>query len=183
MKRILILTAALVGFAIPAMALDFGIEVGVRSQSADVDSPSSSKSQMGFQFGATTAIPVSENIYFRTGMLYTQRPLVVENGSNEYKYSLNYVDIPVQVLYKVEEYAGVFAGVAVAMNMDKNCSGVAGCRVNDVKTPLVPLTFGATFKFAPQFGGSIQFETASGEAAQGLENFRAIGANLIVFFE
>lgn len=169
-------------------ALDFGIEFGVRSQSADVDSPSSAKSQMGFQFGATTALPINEMFSLRTGMLYTQRPLVVDNGGNEYKYTANYVDIPFQLLYRVEEYAGVYAGVSVAMNMDKNCSGVSGCQINSLKSPLVPLVFGAVFKFAPQMGGSIQFETASGEAAKGstvgsLENYRAIGANFIVFFE
>lgn len=181
MIKLLSLVATLLLGASSAHALDFGLEAGVRSQSADVDAPSSLKSQMGFQFGATAALPLSEVLSLRTGMLYTQRPLVVENGANEYKYSLNYVDIPLQLMYRIEEYAGVYAGVVVAMNMDKSCSG--GCAVEKLKTPLVPIAFGATFKFAPQLGGSIQFETASGEAAKSLSNFRAIGANLIVYFE
>lgn len=166
-----------------ASALDVGLEFGVRSQSADVDTPATSKSQMGMQFGATTIVPIVNNLNLRTGMLYTQRPITKEVSGSEYKYTLNYVDIPVQLLLKLEEYAGIYFGVAVAMNMDKNCSGVAGCTVTGVKTPLIPLTFGATFKFAPQLGGSLQFETASGDAADGLKNFRAVGANLIVFFE
>lgn len=187
MKKALLVLVTLLATS-TVYAFDFGIEFGVRSQSADVDSPASAKSQMGLQFGATTGLPINEMLSIRTGMLYTQRPLVVDSGGNEYKYTANYVDIPLQLLYRVEEYAGVYVGVSVAMNMDKNCSGVSGCTFESLKSPLVPLAFGAVFKFAPQIGGSIQFETASGEAAKGstvgsLENYRAIGANLIVFFE
>lgn len=164
-------------FAVSAFASDVAMELGVRSQSGDVQSPASAKSQLGLQAGATAAFELSGAWNFRTGMLYTQRPLTVESSNVETKNSMNYLDVPVTVLYKFEEYAGVFGGVNLSLLFDKS-SGV-----NDAKSLLTPLVFGATFKFAPQIGGTIYFETAAGEAAQGLENYRAIGVNLAVSFE
>lgn len=175
MKLMGLLFSILISFS--AQAADVAIEVGVRSQSGDVESPASAKSQMGFQLGATAAFEVSGAWNFRTGMLYTQRPLTVEVSGNETKNSMNYLDVPVTLLYKFEDYAGVFGGVNLALLFDKSSE------VNDAKSMLTPLVFGATFKFAPQIGGTIYFETAAGEAAQGLENYRAIGVNLAISFE
>lgn len=175
MRFILVLLSLLMSFSV--QAADVAIEVGVRSQSGDVESPASAKSQLGFQLGATSAFELSGAWNFRTGMLYTQRPLTVESGGTEVKNSMNYLDIPVTVLYKFEEYAGIFGGLNLSMLFDKSSE------VQDAKSMLTPLVFGATFKFAPQIGGTIYFETAAGEAAQGLENYRAIGINLAVSFE
>ncbi|MFP5518956.1 MAG: outer membrane beta-barrel protein [Bdellovibrionia bacterium] len=178
----MLISLVLMQFAVSlALANDVAIEVGVRSQSGDVESPATAKSQLGYQAGATTAFELSGPWYLRTGMLYTQRNLTVENGA-DFKYSLNYLDVPVTALYKFEDYAGVFAGVNVSLLFDKSCSG-GGCKVEDAKSLMTPFTFGAAFKFAPQIGGTIYFETAPGEAAKGLENFRAIGANISIYFE
>lgn len=180
MKKFLVIVAAFLMSTV-ASASDVAIEIGVRSQSGDVDTPKTAKSQLGFQGGATAALEISGPWFFRTGMLYTQRPLTVENGGIDNKYNMNYLDVPATVLYKFEDYAGVFGGINLALLFDKSCSG--GCTVEKSKSMLTPITFGATFKFAPQFGGTLYFESASGEAAQGLENLRAIGVNVLVTFE
>lgn len=181
MKALVLSILSFALIAASAQAADTGIEVGIRQQSGDVDGTSSTKSQTGFQAGGVAAFQVNGPWHVRTGLLYTQRPLVVST-SPDTKYSMTYLDIPVAAMYKFEEYAGVFAGVSLAMNLDSSCDN--GCtKVQDVKSIYVPLILGATFKFAPQLGGTIYFETGSGEVAQGLKNYRAVGANLLITFD
>lgn len=161
---------------------DYGLEVGVRQQSGDVDGGGSTKSQMGMQFGATAHFPVSGPLHLRTGMLYTQRSLAVE-GTPDNKVSMNYLDVPLALLYKFEEYAGFFVGVSLGLNLDKS-SDVG--TVTDVKSPLMPLLLGVTFKFAPDLGATLYYESASGEVAKvgtSLKDYRAVGANLMITFD
>ena len=183
-KLALTVMAALGMMSSVAMAdIDYGLEVGIRQQSGEVDSDLASvKSQMGFQFGATAHFPISGAWHMRTGLLYTQRPVVVESDAtgDENKISMNYLDVPVALMYKFEEYAGVFAGVSLGLNLDSDAE--VG-KVNDVKSPLTPIIFGASFKFAPQLGATLYYETASGDAADGLKNYRAVGANLQITFD
>ncbi len=185
MKKFLVSLAAMTTiFSATAMADgDFGLEVGVRQQSGSVDSTTSSaKSEMGLQFGGTAAIPISGAWNFRTGMLYTQRNLTIETTApvTKAKVSMSYLDIPVTIMYKFEDYAGVFAGVVAAMNLDHSVEG--GGSLSGVKSMYMPIVIGATFKFAPQLGGTLYFENGSGEVAQGLKDYKAVGANLVITF-
>lgn len=181
MKKIsLALLAAFGLMAFPAFAdIDYGLEVGVRQQSGDVDSPLSADSQMGMQFGAYVHAPLSGPLHLRSGMLYTQRPLVVKNGVADNKVSMNYLDIPVALMYKFEEYAGIYAGVVLAMNLDKKADVGS---IDNVKSPYTPLILGAAFKFHPNLGANIYFESG-GDVADGLKNYRAVGANLQITFD
>ncbi|MNT93781.1 hypothetical protein D3C72_2353360 [compost metagenome] len=83
-------------------------------------------------------------------------------------------------MYKFEEGAGVYGGVSLAMNLDSSAD--LG-DPDDVTSPLIPLIFGAFFKFHPNFGVNVYYEMASGKVADGLENYRAVGANLMVTFD
>lgn len=181
MKKVSLALIAVIGMmASTAFAdIDYGLEVGIRQQSGDVD-PGSTKSEMGMQFGAYAHFPLSGPLHLRTGMLYTQRPLTVETTPNT-KVSMSYLDIPVALMYKFEEYAGVYAGVSLGMNLDKSAEN--GVTITDVKSPLMPIILGASFKFAENLGVNIYYENASGEAAKGLKNYRAVGANLQITFD
>ena len=159
--------------------IDYGIEVGTRQQSGDVDSGFATKSRMGMQFGVTGHIPLTETLHLRTGMLYTERAIIVQS-TPENKVAMNYLDVPVAFMLKFEEYAGVYAGVSIALNLDK--SAEIGT-ITDVKSPLLPFIFGASFKFAPDYGLALFYESASGEVAKGLKDYRAVGANLMITFD
>lgn len=180
MKKLTLALLAVLGLsASTALAdIDYGLEVGIRQQSGDVDGVST-KSQMGMQFGATAHFPISGPLHLRTGMLYTQRPLVVEQSPDN-KVTMNYLDVPVALMYKFEEYAGVFAGISLGLNLDKNADSGT---ITDVKSPLIPFLIGASFKFAPELGATLYYESASGEAARGLKDYRAVGANLMITFD
>lgn len=180
MKNWALVLAATIGiFTSAAFAeIDYGMEVGIRQQSGDVDS-GSTKSQMGMQFGVSAHMPISGPWHLRTGMLYTQRPLTVE-GTPDNKVTMNYLDVPVALMYKFEEYAGVFGGISLGLNLDKNAD--VGT-VTKVKSPLMPILIGTSFKFAPNLGATLYYESAGGEVAQGLKDYRAVGANLMITFD
>lgn len=160
--------------------IDYGLEVGVRQQSGDVDGTATTDSRMGMQFGATAHLPLSGPLHLRTGMLYTQRPLVVKMLGGENKIEMNYLDVPVALMYKFEEGAGIYAGIILALNLDKSAD--VGT-IEDVKTPLMPFVFGASFKFMPNLGVNLYYEMASGEVAKDLKDYRAVGANLQITFD
>ncbi|MNS76140.1 hypothetical protein D3C72_1096780 [compost metagenome] len=186
MNKIL-LTLALSFLTVPALAdYDFGLEVGIRQQSGDSDVDGiSTKSQMGLQFGGFVVLPIANAWHIRTGMLYTQRPLIVENDvtGEEAKLTMNYLDVPVALMYKFEEYAGIFAGVSLGLNIDSSSDDKTVAKIEDVKSPIIPLLFGASFKFAPNFGATLYFESAGSEVAKDLKNYRAVGANLQITFD
>jgi len=190
MKRMaLIVLLSIAALSSAALAVEpdtsYGIEVGIRDQSGDVPAGYSANSQIGYQFGGTVHIPISGPWALRTGMLYTQRPLVATNSLTnvQTKVTLDYLDVPLAVMYKFEDYAGIFAGVSVAMNIDHNSADNSAFPVTGTKSMILPILFGANFKFAPHLGGTIYFETYGGNVADNLSNYRAVGANLYLTFD
>lgn len=178
----LVLSLVLVGSSV--FAADAGLEVGIRQQSGSSSDPNvSTKSQMGYQFGGVGAFQISGPVFFRTGLLYTQRPLTYTNNTTniDSKVTMSYIDVPLTVMYKFEDYAGIFAGVSMAFNLDANCDNCG--KVNGVNSTYVPILIGATFKFAPQLGATLYFESATGDVATGMKNYKAVGANLLISFD
>lgn len=182
MKKLVVLAS--VFFSVVTWA-DMGVEVGFRSQSGAGASGTSAKSETGYQAGVVGQFPLSGQLAARAGLMYTQRPLTVTDDTTQQstKAQLNYFDVPVALMYKFDDAAGVFAGVVLGMNLDSSCSGVAGCKINDPKSMVTPFQLGASFKFAPQVGATVYFETMSGDVAQNLSNYRAVGANLLITFD
>ena len=56
---------------------------------------------------------------------------------------------------------------------------VSTASLTDVKSFITPLTFGAQFKFVPNLGANVFFETVPGDLANGVSNSRAVGVNLL----
>ncbi|MBX2987819.1 MAG: outer membrane beta-barrel protein [Bdellovibrionaceae bacterium] len=188
----LLLSALLVGSVFTVQAAhadDFGLEVGFRQQSGTLDATGvTAKSQSGYQLGVSGFFPFQGNLGLRSGFFYVNRPLAVDvdAGGGDAKISLTYFEVPLALAYKFEDYASVFGGVALSINLDKTYDGngiLKGQKVDDVKSPVLPLILGASFKFAPQMGTSVFFESFGGEAAKGLKDFKAVGANLVIYFE
>jgi hypothetical protein len=181
MKKLVLIALSVLGLSSVSMAdTDFGLEVGIRQQSGDVDGTGSTDAENGIQFGGFAHFQLVNNLHLRTGMLYTERPLMTKPLGVENKVKLTYLDVPLALMYKFEEGAGVYGGVSLAMKLD--ASSDLG-DPEDVTSPLIPIIFGAFFKFHPNFGVNIYYEMASGKVADGLENYRAVGANLMVTFD
>ncbi|WP_168196479.1 outer membrane beta-barrel protein [Bdellovibrio sp. NC01] len=164
-------------------AFDYGLELGVRQQGGDVAGGAaiSANSQTGMQAGAYLHYPLQGGVaHFRTGLLYTQRPLQSENDGTGVKinYDMQYLDIPLDVLFKPSESFGLYLGFNVSINIAANCSGDVSCNVKDVETPTFPFVFGAMFNFTPKWGIDFYLEGANSYVARGLYDFKAVGLNL-----
>ncbi len=173
-----------------ANAADFGIVAGVRSQSADASTTGvTAESKTDFQLGGIGEFSINGPFHIRSGLLYSSRnvDLTVKAAgiTSTGTLTLTYFDIPVQAQYKFEDYGSVFAGPVIAFILDKKCelNNGATCTVTGAKSLLLPLQLGATFKFMPQVGATIYFETIPGDVADNFGNYRAIGANLLFTFD
>lgn len=167
----------------PSMAaMDWGIELGARQQAGDVAGLNfSANSQVGFQGGVFVHVPMEQGpVHFRTGLLYTQRPLQSESDitGQTIDFHLDYLDIPVDILIKSGEQFGMYMGFHTSINISKSCSGSDSCQVQDVDTPTFPIIFGVLFKATPKFGFNFYIDGANGAVAKGLGNYKAVGLNL-----
>lgn len=177
-----LLLVATLGFSTQGFAaLDYALEIGPRMQNGNtVNSAAELDSKMNFQVGLSGNLPIAEKWAFRTGLFYTQRNVVLKANNVESDVEFSSVDIPVTLLYRFEDYAGVFFGLNLVSNLD---SSISNGTLQDVESLQTPLVLGASFKFAPQLGLSVYYEIGNSEVAQGLEKFRAIGANLLITFD
>ena len=181
MKR-LVLVSTLMSLQVwAANYTDGALEIGFRQQNATVEGTNvDEKAKNGFQVGVSGAFPISGNVSFRTGLFYVEKPFEYEVGAVSEDVRFTYVQIPLAAMYKFEEYAGVYAGVNAEMSLSDDC-GSQSCE--DVQSPTTPFVIGAAFKFAPQLGANVFFESGSGEVADGIKNLRAVGVNLMVTFD
>lgn len=170
---------------------DFGVEAGFRQQSGSAGTTQTTTSQNGYQVGVAGFIPFGGgDLGVRSGLMYVNRPLSISNdstvASGDAKITMTYFDVPVALAYKFSEAGYLFGGVSLAINLDskvENATGaLSGAKVTDVKTPIVPLLLGTNFKFTPEWGVTLFFESFGGDVANGLKNYRAVGANLTFSF-
>lgn len=184
--RHLVMLVILVIAAVKAEAQEFGLTLGFRSTNVDTTVAGASISgETGLQGGALAWIPITEQIYFRGGFLFTQKYFSTTLGSSTTEVQFSYLDLPATVMWRFNDFGGVFFGPVLSINQSKSCSNstVSNCTVTGTKSNLLPIQFGASFKFAPQLGGELVYEFDSGKIAQDYENMRSIGANFVVWFE
>ncbi len=157
---------------------DAAVELGFRQQNGTYDGEGiDEKAQTGFQVGVSGAFPIADKFSFRTGMFYVEKPLEADGGV---KTKFTYFQVPVTGMFKFQEYAGVYFGVNAEVNLGSDCEP-GSC--DDVKSLTTPFVVGAAFKFASQLGANVFFESGSGEVADGVKDFRAVGANLMITFD
>lgn len=185
--RSLVIAAFALFFAPLAGATEIAVEAGFRNQSGSTSTANlNGKSQTGYQLGVTALMPISELWHFRTGLFYVQRPLLLEDTSlipGEAKIGMNYFEVPVLLAYKMEGYAHLFAGTALSVKLDSTLSrsgSQAAYQLTDVKDLVTPLLLGASFRFSPQLGATLFFESITGDVAKDVNGYRAVGVNLTI---
>lgn len=152
------------------------IEAGFKWNTAKVINSTSDKQEVGFQLGISTVLNFASNLGLRTGMFYSERPFASEVGGLTIKGKISYFEVPAQLMFKFEEYAGVYVGPSLSVKLGDEVSTGS---LTDPKSFITPLTFGAQFKFVPNLGANVFFETVPGDLATGLSNSRAVGVNLL----
>ena len=153
-----------------------GIEAGFKSNTASVTGATSNKQETGFQLGVSGVYNLGDSFGIKSGLFYSERPVTAESGAVTAKAKITYFEVPVLAMLKFEDYAGVYVGPSVALKMGDE---VSPGTLTGVKSMIVPITLGAQFKFLPNLGVNVFFETVSGELATGIENSRAVGVNLL----
>lgn len=182
--RFLFITLFILMIDNSSFALGFGLEGGFRQQSGDSVTGMSTSSQVGYQLGAVGFFDFSEKLAVRSGLMYSQRPLKVTNDSTKESamISLTYFDIPLSIMMKFEEYMGVYLGTALSLNLDKSSDKKAVMDVLEVKSMVMPVQLGVTFKFMPDLGLNLYFEQF-GDVAKDLKSYRSVGVNLLFTME
>lgn len=182
MKKLMVIAIALCFTSSAFAAKDYGIELGARQQNGDVSGLNfSANSQVGFQGGMYVHMPLEGGVaHFRTGLFYTQRPLQSESDITGQKidFNLDYLDIPIDILFKPNEQFGLYLGFITSINIAKSCSGSSDCKVSDIDTPMFPFVMGFLYKFTPKVGVDFYMDGANGSVAKGLGNYKAVGLNL-----
>jgi len=180
-QKLAVLTTAFVALiSLNASAQYMGVELGIRQQAADaVTAGVSTSTEMAYQFGLVGAFPMTEALLFRSGFLYTQRPVTAKVGTVKSKFTYNYFDIPVTLMWKMNEFGGVYGGVNVALAASADCDN---CTTSPEKKGAMPVVIGGTFKFAPNFGVDVYYE-AIGKIGEDFEKGSAVGANLLITFD
>lgn len=156
------------------------LEAGFKWNSMDVQGAASNKQSLAFQLGGSMVVNFHQQIGLRTGLFYSERTFKQETLGVSSDGKITYAEVPVHLMYKFEDYAGIYIGPSLAMKLGDQCNN---CVLTDIKSMVVPVTFGAQFKFMPNFGLNLFFETVSGEVAQGLKDSRAIGVNALFTFD
>lgn len=157
-----------------------GVEGGFKWSSADVENAQDTKQVLGFNLGVSGVINIAPIFGIKTGLFYTERAFEASNATVgvDYKGKVTYFDVPLLFMFKFEEYAGIYVGPSLSVKL-----GSEGLRSASAKGTVTPITVGAQFKFAPNLGANIYFESVSGEIADGVKNSRSVGANLLVTFD
>lgn len=177
------LASLLVFFSLQSQAQYLGLELGIRQQSAS--SPDGTvSSSMGYQFGGTGAVAIAEKVLFRSGFLYTQRPVTVATGGVNYDYHFNYLDVPLTLMWKFTDYGGIYAGVNLGLIVSADCDN---CQTGaypppPTKSTITPFVIGGSFKFAPDFGVDVYYESVS-KIIDRITSGTAVGANLLITFD
>lgn len=169
-----------VGYSMPA------IEIGIKMNTMDGTGATSNKQAQGFQGGGSIVFDFGDSGFgLKSGLMYSERPFKFQKGAVTSEGKLTYFDVPFQLMFKFEDYAGVFVGPLFSTKLGDECknSDSSICTLNNIKSSMTPIAFGAQFKVASNFGLSLFFETASGEIAQEIKDSRAVGANLLFVFD
>lgn len=165
----------------PAWSQDVGFNIGIRSDSADPATTGVQASAVNSAvFGAIVRSNLNEKLSLRYGMQYVTRSYQLETLGVGENHTFTYFEIPLGVMLRMSDFGGFFIGPALAFNLDKKC-GSGTCQ--SVGASLTSLQVGGSFKFAPQLGAEVYYESGLGNVSSEVTRQRAVGVNLLVTFD
>lgn len=142
----------------------------------------------GFKLGFIGLIDYTADVSFRSGAIFTQRKFSLNlNGTKAYDLEIDYLDIPLSALYKFNEYAGVFGGAVMSVQVASSCKGAStSCTMSDVKSLIYGLEVGGHFVFVPNFGLEVSYllgmSDVQGDANTMFKNASGVSATFMYLF-
>jgi len=103
----------------------FGIKGGLNLSNLYVDNVKDENMKVGFNAGVFAKIPVTRGFSIQPELLYTQKgsKITYDNvfGSGEFRYNLNYVELPLAAVFNIAKnfnlHAGGYASYLVSANI------------------------------------------------------------------
>jgi Outer membrane protein beta-barrel domain len=155
------------------------LEGGFKWNSMDGDGSTGNKQSLGWQIGGSTVINFNEDFGLRTGLFYSERTFKFGTAGADVTGKMTYADIPLHLMFKLEDYAGIYLGPSISTKIGDEVSVGS---LTGVQSMITPITFGAAFKFQENMGINIFFETIGSKLADGITASRGIGANFMFTF-
>jgi hypothetical protein len=121
-----------------ANAQRFGIKAGlnVANATAEVSGLSLSTSSLfGFQAGVVGELPVAQEIYFNSGLLYSLKGVKYDLGGIEIKIPVHYLEVPLNIAYKtgLSETLQFFAQAGPYVGIGLSAKGKSGDTTEDIE--------------------------------------------------
>jgi hypothetical protein len=182
-KNILVLIIGLVVSG-SAFAQEWGAAVGVHQTSADVDSTGTTvDSKLGFKLGMNVGFELGEGMKFRSGFLYNQRHFETNTGAVNAKYNFDYIDVPADFQYNINDMVGFFGGLVIGINVQDEVKVNSGTAADPDADKLIPIAnAGVNLTFSDMIGFDFYYERGLGDVADHVKDFSTFGANFIYWF-
>ena len=110
MKKIILIAILTLGFGTMIYAQNgaTGIKGGINFSSLSTDGNDDKNLKMGFNAGVFTKIPVSESFAIQPELLYSAKGIKLNYDESaiadgETKFNLNYIDVPVKLVFNLSE--------------------------------------------------------------------------------
>ncbi len=129
MKKLLIvsLSVILLGTTLYAQEAETGIKGGLNLSSLSTDDNNDKNLKPGFHVGVFTKIPVSESFAIQPELLYSGKGIKLNYDESSFadgetKFNLNYIDLPVKLVFNLSEdfefQVGPYVSYLVNANVD-----------------------------------------------------------------
>lgn len=120
-----------------AGAQKFGVKTGLNFANGDYEFNNASLSTSnltGFQLGVVGDFPVSQDLYFNTGLLYSTKGTTLDVGAVEVKIHVNYLELPLNMAFK-HDLGGVtfFAQAGPYLAAGISAKGKSGSEEEDIE--------------------------------------------------
>jgi hypothetical protein len=184
MKRIVLLTvASFLAFGITAGAQGLGVNAGVnffnQTIKADGEKFDDAKIKTGFQIGVDYEIGIAPDFYFAPGLQFSTKGTKSEVDNLETKKSLNYLEVPLNLVYKpvlgtgnLIVNFGPYLGYAISGKYKDDIADTDIEFGSDDTDDYKPFDMGANIGFGYQLGMGLSFKL---NAQLGLINIKPEG--------
>ena len=120
----------------PTLAPKIGVKGGINFTNLYVDDVEDESMKIGFNLGLFAKLPVTQGLSIQPELLYSVKGAKVTYdlgvlGSNEYRFNLNYVEVPVLAVINVSRNFNVHAGGYAAYLAQANIKKVVDDGPND----------------------------------------------------
>ena len=160
-KFFTILCVVLLGFSSSAQ-VQWGASLGLNfSNIGGSDAPSNTKMRPGIRIGVSTAIPLSDVMTLKTGLIYSVKGLAYDTDPSSSQ-SLNYMEIPMDLYFMLGERFSLYAGPYLAfltgssIYIDGDGTSVD---TDDISGLDLGLNFGASINATDAFSINLGYQT------------------------